>query len=167
MVDMELKRINSRRLIRHWVSLILWMGFIFWLSTDTFSSEHTASVIAPLLHFIMPSRSAQEIEILHNAIRKSAHMIEYFVLGILLFGLFGAFPGMMTKRKLRRWAVISFLVVVLYALSDEFHQSFVLSREPSLRDVGIDTIGGGLALFEYLLFYRPKGDDGRGRRSAD
>jgi VanZ family protein len=29
----------------------------------------------------------------------------------------------------------------LYAFTDEFHQVFVSSRSPSLRDVGIDALG--------------------------
>jgi VanZ family protein len=142
-----------RNLIRYWTPVTLWMGFIFWMSTNTFSSEHTALVIAPLLLHIMPSLSTKDIDIIHDAIRKCAHITEYFILGFLLFR---AFLRMGTKRKLRQWVVFSFFVVVLYALTDEFHQSFVLSRDPSLRDVAIDTVGGGLALAVTFLFHRLK-----------
>jgi VanZ family protein len=38
------------------------------------------------------------------------------------------------------------LLVILYAASDEFHQSFVPSREASVLDVLIDTAGSVLAL---------------------
>jgi VanZ family protein len=36
--------------------------------------------------------------------------------------------------------------IVLYASSDEFHQSFVATRTASIIDVGIDTLGGTLAI---------------------
>lgn len=42
---------------------------------------------------------------------------------------------------------LSLLLVVLFALSDEWHQTFVPGREGTLRDVGFDTIGG---LFSWL-----------------
>lgn len=153
-----------RNLIRYWTPVTLWMGFIFWMSTNTFSSERTALVIAPLLLHIMPSLSTKEIDIIHDAIRKCAHITEYFILGFLLFR---AFLRMGTKRKLRRWVVFSFFVVVLYAFTDEFHQSFVLSRAPSFRDVAIDTAGGSLALAATFLFHRLKQRGGHERDPID
>lgn len=41
----------------------------------------------------------------------------------------------------------SFLFCILYAISDEYHQSFVPGRTPMARDVGIDIIGMSLAYF--------------------
>ncbi len=41
-----------------------------------------------------------------------------------------------------------FILVLLYALADEFHQSFVPGRHPSLVDaLVIDAAGAALALF--------------------
>jgi len=41
---------------------------------------------------------------------------------------------------------LGFIMAVLFALSDEFHQSFVEGRTSSLRDVGIDAAGAAAAL---------------------
>ncbi len=41
---------------------------------------------------------------------------------------------------------LGFIMAVLFALSDEFHQSFVQGRTSSLRDVGIDAAGAAVAL---------------------
>jgi VanZ family protein len=52
-----------------------------------------------------------------------------------------------------RWAFSSLLGVVLYAASDEFHQSFVPERTASLVDVGIDTLGGIIAQGVSVLWH--------------
>jgi VanZ family protein len=44
-------------------------------------------------------------------------------------------------KKERKFA---FLFVVIYAFSDEIHQSFVPTREPTLRDIIIDCFGGSI-----------------------
>lgn len=41
----------------------------------------------------------------------------------------------------------SFVFCILYAMSDEYHQSFVPGRTPMVRDVGIDIIGMSLWYF--------------------
>ncbi len=49
------------------------------------------------------------------------------------------------------------LVGVLYAASDEFHQSFVPGRGPSIVDIGIDSLGvltGILAVLIIISIYR-------------
>jgi VanZ family protein len=130
---------NFTRNVKYWVPVLLWMGFIFWMSTGTFSSENTSLIIEPLLRFLMPSISPQELAVIHGVIRKLGHITEYFILGILLFRAFRS--GSKEMRNLR-WAFSSFLVIVLYAASDELHQSFVPARTSSLVDVGIDTLGG-------------------------
>jgi VanZ family protein len=130
------------RNVKYWMPVVLWMGFIFWMSTGTFTSENTSLIIQPILHFLMPSLSPEEIAEIHAAIRKLGHLTEYFILGILLFR---AFRGESKELRSLRWAFSSFLVIVLYAASDEFHQSFVPERTSSLVDVGIDALGGIIA----------------------
>ena len=44
--------------------------------------------------------------------------------------------------------------VVLYAISDELHQYFVANRTASVRDVGIDTLGGTIGLGLLWVIYR-------------
>jgi VanZ family protein len=134
------------------------MSFIFWMSTETFSSENTSLIIGPVLHFLMPSITMKEMDMIHEVIRKLGHVTEYFILGILLFPAFRS----SSKELLRwRWVVYSVLVIMLYAASDEFHQSFIARRTASLRDVGIDTLGGILAQgvsILYQLIRREKGN---------
>ena len=61
-------------------------------------------------------------------LRKCAHVTEYAVLAFLLV------------RAIGREAP-AFVLGILYAASDEFHQSFVRGRHASPVDVAIDTVG--------------------------
>ena len=138
----------QQKFVKHWLLVIIWMCFIFWMSTDTFSSENTSRVIGPILHFIFPSLSAGALDTVHGLIRKSAHVAEYFVLGLLLFR---AFRSDSSQPWDRRWTIYSVIIVFLYAMSDEFHQISVTSRSSSIFDVGLDTAGGVLSQIAIML----------------
>lgn len=130
------------RNFKYWVPVLFWMSFIYWMSTGTFSAENTSLIFEPLLYFLMPSITLEKVVLLNEIIRKLGHVTEYFILGILLFRAFRC--G--SKELLSwRWVRNALLVGILYAASDEFHQSFVSSRTASIFDVGIDTLGGILA----------------------
>jgi VanZ family protein len=141
----------NRKFIKYWVSVILWMWFIFWMSTETFSSQKTASVIEPILHFLAPQISPQGIDLIHAFIRKIGHIAEYFILSILLFRAFR--DGSPASWKWR-WSMFAIIGVVLWAVSDEWHQSFVPTRTASVADVSIDTAGGILAQFASAFWHR-------------
>ena len=126
--------------LKYWIPVLLWMIFIFWMSTGTFSAQNTGLIIEPILRFLKPSISSEMIDMVHKAIRKLGHVTEYFVFGLLLFRAFR--DGSKELRTLR-WAFISLIVLILYAASDELHQSFVSNRTASPFDVGIDVLGGG------------------------
>lgn len=84
--------------------------------------------------------------------KKSGHAIGYALLGTAYYF---ALP-----RRLS-WgyrAVVALIMVILFALSDEFHQSFVDGRTSSMRDVAIDTAGAALALLAVRLFYSSNSD---------
>ncbi len=119
------------------------------MSTGTFSAENTSLIVEPLLRFLMPSISPEQIQLVHGLIRKSGHVTEYFILGILLFRAFRT-----DSKELHglRWALSSLVIVLLYAASDEFHQSFVSTRTASLFDVGFDALGGVLAQAASVLW---------------
>ena len=79
--------------------------------------------------------------------RKTAHMTEYGVL-VLLYWRALYRPGVGGRKAWsRRAALTAFVLAVAYAASDEFHQSFVASREGSIRDVGFDSAGALVALW--------------------
>ena len=78
---------------------------------------------------------------IHFITRKIAHFTEYAILGLLAARAF---------RPYRRWFLISAVLIVVYALIDEYHQSFVPSRTASIFDSLIDMSGGLAALIIIL-----------------
>ena len=131
-----------RNFVRFWVPLILWMLFIFSASTDVMSAENTSRFLVPFLRWLKPDISVAAVETIHFLIRKAAHVAEYAIFAALLWR--AVHHGTKLRAGSRFEAVLVFLLAMLYAASDEFHQSFVKSRGPSLGDVMID--GGGILL---------------------
>ncbi len=142
---------TDNTLVKYRFSIVLWMGFIFWMSTGEFSAANTSKIIEPLLRFFMPTLSNETLQLLHGIIRKCAHVTEYFILGLLVYH---SFRNESDNRKIMSRAVVSMLVIVGFALTDEFHQSFVISRTASLVDVSIDAFGGFLSQSACLLWHR-------------
>lgn len=146
-------------LVKYWLPVLLWMGLIFWMSTGMFSWTNTYHFLEPILRSIKPSLSHYSIVMINNGLRKAGHVTEYFISGLLVFR---AFKAGSTEPRILHWAMLSVAFIVLLAASDEFHQSFVVSRTASFLDVGIDTGGGLLAIcFSMLRQYR-KGRDRKG-----
>ena len=88
------------------------------------------------------------IERLHPIIRKLAHFSIYCLVGFSVLGFWCTFD-IKNKYKLL-WSI---LLGVSYAASDEFHQSFVPGRGPSIRDVCIDSAGvlTGIFIMIFLI----------------
>jgi VanZ family protein len=80
---------------------------------------------------------------MHFIVRKLAHFLEYALLGLLAARAFKSSPRSAVRA---RWFVICSAIVVVYALLDEYHQSFVPSRTPSISDSFVDMAGGMTAL---------------------
>jgi VanZ family protein len=124
-----------------WLLVLLWASVMFNFSTDSFSKEHTSRVIVPILQWLLPQASAETIDVLHEFIRKCAHVLEYSVLSVLLFRALRAPASGWTIR----WAAVALLLAALFAASDEFHQTFVPSRGASVWDVLLDTLAAAAA----------------------
>ncbi len=61
------------------------------------------------------------------------------------------------NKPLRKKEVLVVLaVIILYGISDEFHQSFVPGRKPSWNDVLADGVGGLFGLWVFALHQGPR-----------
>jgi VanZ family protein len=130
---------SASELLRSWLPVLFWASLIFFFSTDIFSSANTAGALGPILQQIFPVLTADHIERIHAVIRKLGHFTEYFIFGRLLWRALRFHD--FSRSPSRRFA-LSIAITLLYAVSDEWHQSFIPSRTPSVIDVLIDTIGG-------------------------
>jgi VanZ family protein len=120
-------RTRELPLIVRWLPAILMMGAIFF-----FSSLPAGRV---------PSFGEWDL-----LIKKAGHASGYALLGLAYYF---ALPPRLSKGF--RW-ILALFMAILFALSDEFHQSFVQDRNSSIIDVGIDTIGAAIAL-TIAVFY--------------
>jgi len=133
-----------RSALQRWIPVILWAGLIFYFSTENFSFSNTEGFLSAWLLRFLPEISPARIMALQLVSRKAAHWFEYFVFGILL--LRAQRHG--DELKLASAAIARTLVLVLaYAASDEYHQSWVPERTASAVDVAIDTFGGLCGVF--------------------
>lgn len=117
-----------------WFLVIAWMAVIFAFSNQANSGEVTEEVLG---------------KVMNVPIRKCAHMFEYAVLFWLT---------RWSSLTIRRPASIvpgmfAFVICLLYALSDEYHQSFVPGRSAQLQDVAVDMAGSLMAAFLVPYFF--------------
>jgi VanZ family protein len=146
--SLNMKMVRS---VSNWMPVVAWMLLIFAGSSDVLSAAHTSRFIVPFLRWLDPTISIHAIIAIHFALRKLGHFTEYAVLAFLIWrGLRGTLAG--TAKGLLAAAVFS--VTALFAISDEFHQSFVPTRTASAHDVMIDCVGALAAVLLCLIFAR-------------
>lgn len=125
--------------------VFLWMAIIFFLShqegsqSSSFSFE-VANTLAKAWTFVTGLEISNLLPITFM-LRKSSHFIAYLILGVLIFRS--------TPTPSINHGLVSFGLSILYAGSDEFHQTFILGRSGEVRDVFIDGLGAltGIALY--------------------
>ncbi len=104
---------TSRKYFR-WFPAVVVMGVIFWFSSQ-------------------PSNELPNFGLADFVVKKSGHVIEYAILTACYWFGFGF-------QNDRSW--LAWLFAVIYAATDEFHQSFVPGRIPSIWDIVIfDNLG--------------------------
>jgi VanZ family protein len=128
---------------KYWLPVAVMLAVMYYFSTDTFSSDNTRGLIATALGWIFPALSDNAIARANYFARKAGHLLEYAILTALLFR---AFRSDNLERWRLRWAVYSIMVVVCWALLDEYHQSFTRKRSGSAFDSMLDSAGGLAAL---------------------
>lgn len=121
-----------------WVPACIWMGVIFYLSSQTQEDLHGLFPFLPDLNW--------------------GHVAAYFVLALL-------FRYALTRSNTSRAGVWSVTLSLLYGISDEYHQSFVPTRQPDVMDLMADLAGAlaAVILWRWLWSARNR----RGRESSE
>jgi VanZ family protein len=114
-------------ILRWWLPLIIYMVVIFWISSRAVPKT-MLEIPDSLLHFGA-----------------------YFLLGILAVR---AFAGGLVEPPRRLWLWCGLAVSFVYALTDEWHQSFVPGRHASGADIIADLLGVLAAGLGLSLFWR-------------
>ncbi len=142
------KTIN--RFVRYILPLILWMCLMFMLSTSAGSSVVSEHILLKFLHLWDPEITPKIIEHMNAVARKCAHLTEYAILAVLLYR--ALHQGYQRKMTHAFRATVAFSIV--FAMLDEYHQSFSASRTPSIWDVMIDAAGAIIGIGVLYLIHR-------------
>jgi len=110
-----------RTILFRWLPVIIWMGLIF-----LFSNQSS-----------LPALPKSWLDLLA---KKSAHATAY---GILFLLWMNALRG--TSPRSHRTILLALMLTFVYAISDEWHQTFVAGRHGQLLDVAIDMSGAFIA----------------------
>jgi len=144
--------LRNRRSFMIWLILtVLWMGFIFYKSAEPYQEQDIRPMLAEWIPQSVVDQWMPHIEFTYDGglvtwkepydfiefiIRKGGHIAEYALLTLLWIKTLRA-----TKR-FRSFAIpLGAVLSVLYAASDEWHQSFVEGRTGHAIDVGMDSVG--------------------------
>ena len=114
-------------LARYWLPPLAWMGIIYYLSAQS----------------TLPSPPEP---LLNTLLKKGAHFGAYAGLAFWWWRALSSARRTSPERLPNGVLVLAFALTVLYAASDEFHQSFTPGRHPSPWDVLIDAAGAATAL---------------------
>lgn len=86
-------------------------------------------------------------------IDKVAHMAVY---GILAYSMIWALHPSGRRQSAHKLVMATICFCILYGISDEFHQSFIPGRYPSLYDVIADGLGAFIGSLCWLIWGRKK-----------
>ena len=118
--------LRRQPLLYLWLPVVAWMVLIFYLSAQ-------------------PDLPTPAIDWLDLVISSTAHLFLFGVLALLWARALG--------QQRFAWPV-ALAVVLLYALSDEFHQAFVPGRHPDPWDLACDALGAVLGLGVWIWLQR-------------
>ena len=136
---------------------ILMLSLIYSFSSQTgevsgkLSYEVSYQLVETKDEILATHKSAQQLSreahSIHYYVRKAAHMGEFFLLAICF-----SFPLYVYGLRGIRLMLLAGLLCVAAAGIDEYHQSFVSSRGPAIKDVGIDSLGSLLGILLVQAF---------------
>jgi len=148
------KSLYERPKVFHSMLLVIWMIVIFSFSQ---ANGDVSAKTSDLVTTAVVNVTVKTNEISHDEykkklinstflIRKSAHFMEYMLLGILILLLLNDY-GKLNKRMI----ISALLFCILYACSDEVHQLFIDGRSSRMLDVAIDSAGSLLGIIIYCI----------------
>jgi VanZ family protein len=128
-------------LLRAWWPALVWIGLIACESTDSFSAQHTGSILYALLTRLFGDIDFYKFLVFHHYLRKTGHVVGFGMLSVLLLR---GWRATLIHNHDWSWrvALLAWLGTVFVAAMDEWHQSFIPSRTGTWRDAVLDSLAG-------------------------
>ncbi len=151
-------RLTPALFIRYWLPVLIWLGVIAVLSTDVASQANTSGTLHSVLAALAPIvplrlEGSFGVDEVIGAMRQTGHLLEYGVLGFLLWRALQGTTRLATSSIL----AITITVALSVALADEYHQSTTPARTASGLDVLTDAVGAGVAVLIAAWVHRGRG----------
>lgn len=122
------------------------MVLIFLLSNqDKGESRQTSGLIIRLLEWFQLDLETMRAWHIPTLVRKLAHFTEYAILYFFAYRVVSLYKNDPFAKY------ISLIICVLYAASDEWHQTFIPGRDAKILDMGIDSLGAIVAMLALPL----------------
>lgn len=152
-MDKVNNKIKFKKMVS-WILVILWMITVFCFSSQVGDESKATSgnTIRRIVLFFNSNISVYKleeiVEFFQPFTRKLAHFTIYTIGGFILYNLNNKYDNSQ-KRKI----AFSFLLGLLYAITDEIHQYFVPGRSCRIFDVFVDSCGviTGILLYISML----------------
>ena len=128
------------------ILIIAWMILVFFLSNQSADDSETLSqgVLRTILKLF--NLKGETLIITENLIRKFAHLALYTLGGILIFMHVKTY-NLEDNSKV----ILTQVIGTTYALTDEFHQLFILGRSGEVRDILIDSLGIAIGMLVIVM----------------
>src|SRR6266516_718068 len=136
--------------LKYWLPPFIWLGVIFVGSTGVMSAEQTSRFLVPFLRWLDPQISFATIAAIHFALRKLGHLTEYAIFAALLWRALRR--GTHLQAKMSIFFLLACFAAAIFAVPNEFPQSFVPSRTASPIDIMLDICGAMIGLIICLMF---------------
>ena len=133
-----------KSVLKYWLPVLVWLVVTFIGSTNVMSVENTSRFIVPFLLWLKPGMTQENTWWIIVLMRNCAHVGEYVVLALLMWRALRW--GINVSMRMSTLCAVVLLGCALFAASDEFHQTFVKSRTPSVRDIFLDIAGALVGL---------------------
>ena len=148
------------------IAVVAMCGFIFFMSARPAveSDAMSLGIVGQIVGFVVPGydqmSAADQLywqQTLNHPVRKTAHFLEYAVLGALTLNMIVQVMrarGRNPRAVLKRLAAEAWALSTIYAATDEIHQLFVQGRTGKPTDVLIDSAGVLVGVLIVVLIVR-------------
>ncbi len=153
-----------KRKIIYTIITVMWLVIIFIFSsmnteesnkrskeTIKYTVEKTVNVSENIGNIeIKPTQNQvnKTVNKLNVPLRKCAHATEYAILAILLILTINSYTS---KKYAIKKVILVIMVCFIYAITDEYHQSFVAGRTSRFTDCLIDVAGSIIICSIYII----------------
>ena len=128
-----------------WVMVVITMATIFYFSHQPAkkSSKTSHTIAKKIVNTVSKNKTQKEKKKIEKKVNDTLRTLAHFSLYLLLGGfLMGAMiMSFSHKKSLVYLFILTLILVLIYALSDEYHQTFIAGRTAQFVDIAVDFAG--------------------------